>query len=169
MGTNDPYLKSPFNVEKLWELLRSGKLKDYARKGYVAQADADGRIRMVHWSKSDTIADMTGWHGPGHGEFRNRSYGVDPNWENELTPIVKRTAQKRLDSLVSKVVKDAIATGTIPGMDDAVWKDIMGEAWKEGNPLTAEDVRRVCAFYLNKQERIQSLKNAKKTVIETPK
>ena len=170
MATNSADLKSPFDAEELLRMLNDGRLRDAARKGYVAQADADGRMRFVHWSKSETIADMAGVHGPGRGRLRNRSYTQKPEWNtDELTPIVKRSPQARLESLVSKVVGDALATGTLPGLDDDAVKAIVGETWKSGKPFTAEDIRRICAHYLQKNENIQKAKNFKKVVTEVPK
>ena len=65
----------------------------------------------------------------------------------EVDPIIKRTPQQRLDSLVKRLV------GTQPEQIEPVLKDIEAEYWKAGAPVTVEALRTVAAHFLNRTER----------------
>lgn len=70
-----------------------------------------------------------------------------------LDPIVKRTPQERVDSLMLRWLADCKAAGTVPGLDDEKIREIVGAAWVAGrSEVTAEVVRMVAQHFLTKAE-----------------
>jgi hypothetical protein len=79
-----------------------------------------------------------------------------------LDPIRKRTPMERVDSLMLRFIDDCKRTGTIPLVDDARIKLLVGESWRAGKQLTGEDIRRVAANLLARAEKEKQLADFKK-------
>lgn len=65
----------------------------------------------------------------------------------DLPPIVKRTPEQRLDSMVQRLKRAA------PEDNEAILQEIAGEYWKAGMPVATEDLRMVAAHFLNQTTR----------------
>ena len=73
----------------------------------------------------------------------------------------KRTAEERLDSLTRRYVQ-AWRSGQ---MNEGILKEIVGEFWKLGTPISAERLREVAAHLLNKARREQYVDSQKMTTL----
>ena len=67
--------------------------------------------------------------------------------ELDLPPIIKRTPEQRLNSMVQRLM------GASPQTVEPVLKDIAGEYWKAGAPVTVDALRAVASHFLNRTER----------------
>jgi hypothetical protein len=65
----------------------------------------------------------------------------------DAPPIIKRTPEQRLDSMVQRL-KDAD-----PAYNEFILKEIAGEYWKAGAPVSVDQLRTVAAHFLNRAER----------------
>ena len=65
----------------------------------------------------------------------------------DLPPIVKRTPEQRIDSMVTRL------KSAHPASVEPILKEIAGEYWRAGMPVAVEDLRRVAAHFLNQAER----------------
>lgn len=64
--------------------------------------------------------------------------------------LAKRTPQERLDSMASRLWRQAQTT---PELYDKLMRDIQGELWRQGKMVTYEEVRQVAAQFLVKAEK----------------
>lgn len=117
-------------------------------QGYVLQYDVVSQTySVVPWHQASQP-----FRQDGNRAQRRAVRGTATDF-GELAPIVKRTPQQRVDSLMLKWIEDMKAAGTIPGVDDAKVKEIVGEAWKAGRTeITADVVRTVAAHFLTEAE-----------------
>lgn len=91
-------------------------------------------------------------HSEASSAFSGKAKGGTGSFE-ALPPIVKRTPQERVDSLMLRWIEDCKQAGTVPGLDDLYIQQIVGEAWKAGRTeVTADVVRQVAASFLAKAE-----------------
>jgi hypothetical protein len=106
-------------------------------RGYVLQMDTDTtRFRFVK-------------------PFGERKRIVREGHFGELAPIVKRTQAQRTESLLKAWIKDCLANGRVPGLDDEKMKEIVGASWSEGRGMTAEDVKVVAQHFLERAAKEQ--------------
>lgn len=94
-------------------------------KGYKSRATKDGRAGLV--SQARVEAELAAARAMSHGEFF------------DLTPLKKRTDAQRAESMASRIWK-AVQDGE-PLMVERVLREIHGEKWKAGDPITYEEVR----------------------------
>lgn len=142
-----------FTADEVADLYHSGRLGDVSLAGYVAQATyEDGAVimRFVHWTKANALT-------PGENSGGLRDFVV-PEFETALqesvkrdSPIRKRAPQERLASMMVSLMSEANSEG-INGLTEEFVRSIVGEAWKRGEPIPAEAVRRVAAHYLGGAE-----------------
>lgn len=130
-------------------------------QGYVLRHNvSDDTYQLVHWTNAAG--------GEEFGTFRkDQRVAYDPHAFNEadLPPIVKRTPQQRVDSLMLRFIEDCQRTGTIPGVGDERIREIVGEWWKAGKTeMTTEVVRAVAARLLQQAEAKREADNFKRTV-----
>jgi hypothetical protein len=71
----------------------------------------------------------------------------EESYQFDAPPIVKRTPEQRLDSMVQR-----LKTAN-PLENEAILKDIAGEYWKAGAPVSVDQLRTVAAHFLNRAER----------------
>jgi len=100
------------------------------RRGYVARADADGKVGFVPWQKASTSGPV--------GQSRLKPERSAPR-EFDFTPppIVKRTPQARVESLTQRLlqqVEDSIRVYGEPRLPEEVLREIQVEYWKAGTP-----------------------------------
>ena len=105
----------------------------------VTQWDKEGGTRVVPSSQS--LFDLES------PEKQLRQVAIPKVLGQDLPPIVKRTPEQRLDSLVARLKAGG------PETHEAILKEIAGEYWKRGMPVTAEALRTVAAHFLNRAER----------------
>jgi hypothetical protein len=65
----------------------------------------------------------------------------------EEPKMIKRTAEQRLDSMVARL------KATDPALIEPVLRDIAGEYWKAGAPVSTDQLRAVASHFLNRAER----------------
>ena len=64
----------------------------------------------------------------------------------DLPPVVKRSRQARLDSMIARLVD-------LPRpLLEAKLHEVHGEFWKQGMPVAYEDLKRVAAQYMNSRQ-----------------
>jgi hypothetical protein len=151
-----------YTGQQLRQLIGQQEAKELEMQGYVLQFDAVSRTyAVVPWQQASAAMRMDA-PDPAQRQLVSGSHQFDPS---ELPPIVKRTPAQRVDSLMLKWIEDMKAAGTIPGVDDAKVKEIVGEAWKSGRTeITAEIVRKVAAHFLADAENKREAANFKRTV-----
>lgn len=136
-------INHPYTWAELEKLTQDPTLEEFKLKGYVLRGDADGTFTFVHWSE----ASFGGQGGPLAGRVYN------PHGFEDIAPIVKRTPQERVDSLLLKIMDDCKRYQTVPGFTDSKISEILGEPWETGkDEMTAERTRKVAAYFLTKAE-----------------
>lgn len=141
--------------QRLKELERRLKNNPALRRGYVASADNYGRVGWVPWQQS--IAPRGRIQSTQDG--RVLVHRDDPNmvWDPRSRSFKqwkadspkKRTPLARVESLTRRLVEQFKANGVIPG---ELLTEITGEYWKAGAPITTEQLRRVAAELLKREE-----------------
>lgn len=145
-----PTLVAGVDVDRVWtgdeilELHNQGRLRDVTLKGYCTRADADGTIRFVPFYESTWFRMDEGIPVVDTSDLPAQMM-ADVNANH---PIVRRTPQERVASMFLRLMTEYKRTGTLPGVPTELIKQIMGAAWREGEPLTAEVIRAVAAHYL---------------------
>lgn len=129
---------------QLRELIDSSTAQQLQFQGYVLRYDA--------LDQTYTVAKYSPRHdGKAHGTVQ-----FEPD-----EPVKKRTALERRDSLMLKLVAQSQATGKLPAQDDPRWREILGEAWKNGNiEITTDVIMDVARRLLEKSEKQHDAKLA---------
>ena len=70
--------------------------------------------------------------------------------ESKLPPLVKRTPEQRIESFVKRLLT------TPRDQQDAILREVQGEYFKAGAPVTIDALRAVATYYLNRAERRRS-------------
>jgi len=65
----------------------------------------------------------------------------------DVPALVKRTPEQRLESMVQRLKKAE------PVYIESILRDISGEYWKAGAPVTVDTLRTVASHFLNRTER----------------
>ena len=135
---------------ELQSLIDQATADELKLQGYVLQYDAVSQTyAVVPWYQASQPFRVDG----NRAQRRAVEKSVGKDAFGELAPIVKRTPQQRVDSLMLRWIEDMKKAGTIPGVDDAKVKEIVGEAWKAGRTeITADVVRTVAAHFLTEAE-----------------
>ena len=144
-------LSRAYPAEDLMDMLRRGRLRGIVEAGYVPVGDSDTQtIKFVPWWDSHFQRSV-------EGRLRNIEWGYDEveaerqNVEHEH-PIRRRTPQQRTAAMMIRLMGEARRTGTVPGLSQDQLQTIVGESWKKGEPLAAEDVQRVAAWFMARGE-----------------
>lgn len=150
-----------YSADEIVQMYNDGRLRDVALRGFVSRANADGTCQFIHWTKANRLTGDKD-HKPG---VYTPNFDMVAELEKGLPPIQKRTPQQRVASLILKILSAAGENEGKLGLTDAQLKEILGESWKAGMPLTMQDARRIAAHFLSaaeveskKQERSQSAK-----------
>lgn len=137
-------------------------------RGYVSRAevgeDGEIRARLVPWWGSDIIGP-TGTQAPGiqdipeTGDVRIRRRDSQPVYFNR-TPAPKRQPRERVMSLALRLCAE------VEGLRQSLGRPVVasdlspqflaamkGEMWKDGEPVTDEQLWRVAEAYLEEAER----------------
>jgi RNase P/RNase MRP subunit p29 len=69
------------------------------------------------------------------------------SFEFDAPPIIKRTPEQRLDSMVKRLTK------ADPAHVEPILREIREEYWKAGAPISVEQLRAVATHFLNRAER----------------
>lgn len=125
------------------------------RKGYVTIAAADGTVRQVPYTQA-----RTAYYAPGSIRLSKEEIETGQVWgtvpikphevevEFAQKDVKRRTPNQRLDSMTSRLVNDW-RRGMI---NDGLLKEIAGEYWKAGTPISATRLREVAARLLTQAE-----------------
>lgn len=135
-----------YTADEVARMYHSGELQEVAMKGYVSRANADGTCEFVHWTKANRMTGDAD-HRPGVYVAKDDIVG---EMERTLPPVLKRTPQQRVVSLLLKMLQ---APDGKLGLSDEQVKAIVGESWRSGKPLATEEVRRIAAHFLGEAER----------------
>ena len=118
-----------------------GEMTEEDRKGIVGTVNqwtkATG-VKVVPASQS--VFDL------GSGEKKLRSYSEQGTF-TDVPPVIKRTPEQRLDSMVQRL------RAASPETVEPILKEIAGEYWRQGMPVSTDALRTVAAYYLNRAER----------------
>lgn len=148
----------PYTWAELEKLTQDPTLENLKLKGYVLRGDADGTFTFIKWDE----ASFGGQGAP----LAGRVY--TPVGFEDLDPIVKRTPQERVDSLLLKIMADCKQYQTVPGLTDDKIGEILGEKFETGkDDMTIERQRRVAAWFLAKAE-ADAKERARHQVTSTP-
>jgi hypothetical protein len=127
------------------------------RQGYVTIAGDDG-VKQVPFTEAETAYYAPGSIEAGIGTvpIRQRVYDIPVAFNTDRK--VQRTASARLDSMTKRLV-DEWKRG---GVTDATLREIAGEFWKAGTPISETELRQVAARFLHEAEQRQKAKQAKR-------
>lgn len=151
-----------YTHEEMRAIRESPEMAGLAFQGYVWRANLDGTVSLVHWTKAHMDNEVR--RPVGYVDLRPREeiFGRPP-------PIVKRTPQQRVQSLVNRWWEECRKAGTVPGMSDEQVSAILGREWKTGvTEITMDDVRRLAAHFLQDAENKFEASEAKKVVRTSP-
>ena len=127
------------------EMNASGRLRDVTLEGYCSRVDADGSIRFIPFYESTRFRME-------EGQAKTQvSYDFADSMLDDVKsnhPIIRRTPQERVASMFLRLMTAYKQTGTLMGIPPELIKRVAGNAWREGEPLTAEVIRAVAAHYL---------------------
>ncbi len=131
-----------------------GAVQGIQLAGYVMQFEpVKERFRFIR--QEDTAFE---------GGRRARQYVLEDPW-GEIEPIVKRTPQQRVESLLLKFITDCKREGRIVGLSDSQIRDILGPTWTDGRKdITAEEIKTVAAWFIQNAEDRRNADNAKRVV-----
>lgn len=126
--------------------------------GYAWRMEMDGTMMLVRWDKA-TSAALDGDRAP------VARASTHPDLQSEsLPPIVKRTPQQRLESVMAKVRDDFMA-GRVLTLDEV---DTHRDGRPKATELTGEVVKEVIADFLQTAENINEAAEDKKVVRTSP-
>jgi hypothetical protein len=127
---------------------RKGQLRAITLNGYVTRVDIlDDTISFVPFWESSKFRDE-------QGTMKMTEFGVE-NKRKELEaehPITRSTPQEKVARLALRLMTEAKRTGRISGLSNAEHASILGESWKEGTPLTGEDVQKLSQWFMQRAE-----------------
>ena len=119
--------------------------------GSLREEDRQGVLGTVNqWSKatgvkvvpaSQSVYDLNS------PQKRLRHHAEQVTFTDPPPPIIKRTPEQRLDSMVRRL------QGASPETLEPALRDIAREYWKAGAPVTVDALRAVASHYLNQTER----------------
>ncbi len=143
-----------YTPSQLRRLMSQADADELKMKGYVLQFDVVSQTYgVVHWTQAASGADP--------GTFRPDTRGGTGLFE-PLPSIQKRTPNERVDSLMMKMIDDCKKSGTVPGLSDERINTILGASkGTKRDGITAEEVRRVAAHFLQDAEDKHELKLSK--------
>jgi len=170
-----------YRPEELTKLITQARADKLRVQGYVLRMDAEGWVEIIHWTKADDFQstmrkDWAAYRKDPGKPLMQRAGGFDgskdpggpPVDAGTIAPVKKRTPQQRLDSLMQRFIDDCKRTGTVPGLDDPMISTILGMAWMSGkNQITAENVRTVAGYFLDRAEKEKELAN-RKLIVRPP-
>ena len=119
-----------------------GELTPDDRKGfigYVNQWTKEAGTKVVPASQS--VFDLNS------KQKKLREFSDSKVLGEDLPPIVKRTPEQRLDSMVNRL------KAASPEHIEPILADIAGEYWKAGAPVSTDALRVVASHYLNRTAR----------------
>lgn len=141
-----------FTSEEIIELHEAGRLRGIVLEGYCTRVE-DGKIYFVPWYESSFMRAEQG------KLMTHVSDDFVPAMQAEVEeehPIIKRTPQQRVASMVMRLIAEYKNSGnTLPGIHGEDIKAMVGASWKEGAPLTEDDVRAIASYFLGKAERMK--------------
>jgi hypothetical protein len=133
-----------YTGDEVLEMNNKGHLRNVTLKGYCTRVEHDGTIKFVPY-----------WDSTWFRQEQDKAVSVDvdiatPMLEDlkENHPIIRRTPQERVASMMLRLMGEYRRTGSLPGIPTDLIKKIVGNSWREGMPLTEEVVRAVAAHYL---------------------
>jgi len=138
--------------QQLEELLKRMERDPLIKRGYVARADADGKVGFVPWQKATTKGKA------GKSELKPVS---SETHEFAFTPppILKRTPQQRVESLTLRLmqqVEESIRVYGEPRLPEDVLREIQVEYWKAGIPekfdYSIENLKVIARKFLQEAE-----------------
>ena len=102
--------------------------------------------QTAQWTPEEG-AHLRPWQQSQIHEGRLRDPGIgDPSRYFQVPELKRRTLEERVQSLVNRL-KD-----TPPALQEELFRDITGEYWKEGMPVSADQLRKVATDILNKAD-----------------
>jgi len=129
--------------------------------GHVMRIDADGMFTIV--------PEVQGAGAFGRGRALQTAYRSKETIREifPVEPIKRRTPQQRLDSLHASWAPEATAGG-FPGLSEEQVRELVGRAWKRGEPVSSDDVRALAASMLEQAETKREASERKKVVRTSP-
>lgn len=134
-----------YTIGEIQDMYYRGYLRKVAVHGYVVQARADGTVRFVPWYESHMARAENDQLRETDWSAEAEQMRLDVEREH---PMSRRTPQQRVASMLIRLMGEVKRTGRITGLSDEQVQSIVGKTWKEGMPLSEEDVRAVAAHFL---------------------
>jgi hypothetical protein len=160
-----------YTPEEIVDMHGSGRLRKVAEAGYVGQGSIEtGLVHFVPFSQSTFFrSDPVDLQEGKATTLTNPLIAVhEDTLEDrrkkleEEHPMFRTTPQQKVARMMLRLMSEVKRTGTITGMSDADISAVVGEAWKQGEPLTAEAVQRVAAHLLGVGERTNKEADSKR-------
>jgi len=135
-----------YKGEEIIRMYQTGALRGISLEGYVTQVE-NGTVRFIPWQQSYHFRDQT-------KTLKTATFdGTKMLEEVEHDhPITRRTPQERTTAMVMRMMPTIQATGTLPGYTTEQIRAIVGDYWKEGEPVTEDMVRKLCAYLLQQAQ-----------------
>lgn len=127
-------------------------------RGAFTRAEADGSARILPHTAPHTFRTRPGEEPSAVLSRINVDDIPEATFDRQF---IKRTPEQRLDSLTKRYV-EAWKRGE---MNDGILKEIVGEFWKLGTPISADRLREVAAQCLNQARREQKVDSQSMTVL----
>lgn len=153
-----------YTREQIQKAVTLGEAQRLQLEGMVLRHDVlSDKYSIVHWTQAGGGADF--------GQLRKPRQAMDNNAFNldDIEPIVKRTPDQRVDSMMQRLVEHHKQTGTVPGIGDPEIMAVLGMTRgtkREG--VTAEDIQRIVAHMLQKAENKKNRDDFNKIVVPSP-
>lgn len=142
---NGVNIHKAFSSEEIFELHENGRLRGITLEGYATRVE-EGRIYFVPFYES-TLYRME--HGTTRQWVSNDFQEAMRQDVEQEHPMTRRTPQERVASMVLRLMATVKNTGGLPGFTDEQIKEIVGEGWRSGMPITEDVVRAIVAKFLN--------------------
>ncbi len=122
-----------FEFDEIIAMNNNGKLRSITLRGYCTQGKDDGTLEFVPWQESLHFRKPKTYVSDDFTEVMRQ----DVEQEH---PILRRTPQERKMAMAMRIASEYARTGAVPGMTDPQVQEMVGEAWKAGEPMTGEAI-----------------------------
>lgn len=163
-----------YTIQELSEMVDKRTADALKLKGWVLQSDIlMGKVRLIPWNHAasdNTDPREKQWDTvkkDGPVEIRTRrKFGPAPVFDKPA-PLVRRTPAARSKSLAARMMLEVQKAGVLPGQNDPRIEQIVGESWKEGEPVTGEMVTTLAAKMLQQAENVKQRADYKRVTRQT--
>jgi hypothetical protein len=138
-----------FTAEDIMAMFHRGTLRDITDRGYCSQGTENGMLQFVPYEESLAFRTDTGRSQTYVSEDFTEAMRQEVEREN---PILRSTPQEKVARFALRIMAEVKRTGRVTGMSNEEMRSIVGESWKEGQPLTGEDIQKLSQWFMGRAE-----------------